>query len=245
MVNTQKLPLTEEAYNKIRSDILSCTLEPGAHISLNYLCERYQIGRTPINNALQKLMNESLILSIPRVGYFVSLITMDDVKQLFEAIMILQVNINALAAINASDEDLEKIVIMSDFSYVYKDLESYYLYLEKNRAFHIKIASATGNSLLVDILSKVMDIFTRILYLGLDLKDSGNEMYIEHYDLAIALRNRDTELVKELTRQQIVRSKGRVMDALSQQALDKSNMSLQEIIRLNKGETGSKNIFSL
>jgi DNA-binding GntR family transcriptional regulator len=245
MAPHQKSPLTEVAYNRIRSDILSCVLEPGAQISLSYLSEKYKIGRSPINNALQKLMNESLILSIPRVGYFVSLITIGDMKQIFETMQIIQVNINALAAKNGSDDDLNQIVAMSDFSYVYKDPISYSMFLEKNKEFHIKIASATGNARLVEILAKVMDEFTRILYLGLDLKDSGEEMHIEHLDLAIALRDRDIDRVKELSIKQIVRSQERLMDALFQKALDHSEISLQDLIRLNKDKIGIDNILPL
>jgi DNA-binding GntR family transcriptional regulator len=245
MASPQNSPLTELAYNKIKNDILSCALEPGAQISLSYLSEKYKIGRSPINNALQKLMHESLVLSIPRVGYFISLITIGDMKQIFETMQIIQVNINALAAKNASEDDLNQIVAMSDFSYVYKDPISYSMFLEKNKEFHIKIASATGNTRLVEILAKVMDEFTRILYLGLDLKDSGEEMHIEHLDLAIALRDRNIDRVKELSKKQIVRSQERVMDALFQKALDHSEVSVQDLIRLKKDKIGIDNILTL
>jgi DNA-binding GntR family transcriptional regulator len=231
----KNLSLTEIAYNKLRTDILSCVIEPGTIIAQSSLSAKYEIGKSPINSALQKLVQEGLVQSLPRVGYFVSPITVRDVNELFETLLIIEVNVAILTVKHSSDEDLEHIKTMADFSYVYKDQQSYFKFLEMNKDFHRQIALASGNSRLLDILTKTLDEFNRIFYLGLDIRDGAEEMREEHQNLAIALSNRDSERVTELTSQQINRSHGRVMEALSNRGLyHQSRGSLQDNIRLDK-----------
>jgi DNA-binding GntR family transcriptional regulator len=233
-MSNNNLSLTEIAYNQIRRDLLSCVIEPGSHIAQSYLSAKYKVGKSPINSAMQKLVQEGLIQSLPRVGYFVSPITVRDVNELFETLLILEVNIAVLAVKHSSDENLKHIQTMADFSYVHKDQGSYFKFLEMNKDFHRQIALASGNSRLLDILTKVLEDFNRIFYLGLDIRDGADEMRDEHQNLAIALCNRDIDRAKELTSQQIIRSHGRVMEALSKRGLYQNGGSLQDNIRIDK-----------
>jgi DNA-binding GntR family transcriptional regulator len=228
------LSLTEIAYNHLRRDILSCVIEPGSHIAQSYLSDKYNIGKSPINSALQKLIQEGLIQSLPRVGYFVTPITVRDVNELFETLLIIEVNVALLAVKHSSDEILNKIKTMSNFSYVYKDQGSYFKFLEKNKDFHRQIALASENRRLLEILTRIHEDFNRIFYLGLDIRDSAEEMRDEHQDLAIALCERDIDRVKDLTSQQIIRSHGRVIESLSKGDINQNGGSLQDNILLSK-----------
>jgi DNA-binding GntR family transcriptional regulator len=226
----QDQSLTTLAYNQLRHDILSCYYEPGSHLTQSFLTERYKLGKSPINTALQKLIQEGLVRSIPRVGYFVSSITVRDVNELYEALYIIEVNTARMAAINASDERLQQILAISDFSYVYKDQDSYFAYLEANKNFHKQIALASGNNLLVDILVRLLDDISRIFYLTLDSNGEPEVIRKEHHDLAVALCSRDIELVTKLSKQQILRSQKEIIEILLKRSPNQSNQSLQDII---------------
>jgi DNA-binding GntR family transcriptional regulator len=231
MPNKQNLPLTDAAYNQLRQDILSCNFEPGSLISQSFLSKKYNLGKSPINSALQKLIQEGLIRSVPRVGYFVSSLTVRDVNELYEALFIIEVNTATLAVKHGSDENLKQILAMSDFSYVHKDQNSYFSFLEMNKNFHRQIALASGNSRLVEILTKILEDINRIFYLGLDIRDSAEEIRDEHHNLAVALCNRDVDKVIELSKKQIMRSQEQVTEALYKRGLNQSNVSLQDLIQ--------------
>jgi len=64
--------LTEEAYAQIEERIVTLRLKPGEVLSEQALSASLKIGRTPIREALQRLVREGLIIVLPRKGILVS-----------------------------------------------------------------------------------------------------------------------------------------------------------------------------
>lgn len=206
--------IAEQAYWKIKRDILTCELEAGAQIVQSQLVERYQMGITPIREALKRIEQEGYLQSIPRYGYVISPITIADVQNIYELRLILEKPSVQLAITRASDSTLEKIRESADFTYHYRDRESYLKFLSMNTAFHVSIAQASENKKLADMIARTLDEMTRIFNLGLDLRDSGDEMRREHILLANALLKRDAELAEQILHDQITRSQERVIERL-------------------------------
>jgi DNA-binding FadR family transcriptional regulator len=67
---------------------------------------------------------------------------------------------------------------------------------------------------LVDLVSRFLDELTRVFHLGLDLRDSAEEMRDEHLALAQALCSRDPDQAEQIVQSQIARSQNRVLEAL-------------------------------
>ncbi len=229
MTNTQTLPLSQVAYNQIRRDILSCVFEPGSQISIKFLSEKYKLGKSPINSALQKLINEGLIQSHHRVGYTVSHITIRDVNELFQMRLVLEEYAAEFTAKYGSEEDIKHIMDISDFIYVHRDKNSYALFLEKNMEFHRQIILSTRNSRLLVVMTKTLEDLNRIFYMGLDIRDSAEEMRTEHQNLAIAMSERDADKAKKIAGEQIINSRNRVMEAMANQGLNQGIISLRGI----------------
>ena len=64
--------LTERAYRLIEEQIVTLRLKPGDVLSEQKLSATFDIGRTPIREALQRLAHEGLVLILPRKGILVS-----------------------------------------------------------------------------------------------------------------------------------------------------------------------------
>jgi DNA-binding GntR family transcriptional regulator len=64
--------LTEQAYRIIEEAIVTLRLAPGHVLSEQILCATYDIGRTPVREALQRLAREGLVTILPRKGILVS-----------------------------------------------------------------------------------------------------------------------------------------------------------------------------
>ena len=206
--------LADRAYDVIKADIITCVLEPGQQIVQSQLAERYKIGMTPIREALQRLALEGFVQPIPRFGYVVSSITFSDVHEIFELRSIVESAAARLAAVRGSQERLERIRAHADFAYVYKERQSYVDFLARNIDFHRSVAEVAGNQRLVDLVSRLLDELTRVFHLGLDVKDSAEEMRDEHIALAQALCERDPDRAEQIVQSQISRSQNRVLEAL-------------------------------
>lgn len=243
MKNNHSPSLSDQTYSQIKNDIVTCLLVPGQMIVQNDLVEKYQVGITPVREALHRLAQEGYIQSVPRLGYVVSQITRRDIEEIYELRLILETSSSVLAANRGKETDLSKILESADFTYVYHDRQSYSSFLKKNAEFHVSIAACTFNRRLIYQVSKTMDELSRVFHLGLDLKDSAEEMREDHLSIAKAIYNREETLVETLIREEIIRSRTRVMVALEkiEKEAEPSPFFESSIVSLFSRHKGSEN----
>lgn len=206
--------LSSQAYLSIKNGIVTCELPPGQSIAQLDLAEKYQIGLTPVREALRQLAQEGFVQPVPRMGYIVKPITARDVQEIYEMRIILETSSVRLAASRGTEIELRSLVEMADFTYTYKDLPSYSRFLEKNMIFHQKIAVLSRNSRLTQQVTRTMDESTRVFHLGLDIRDSAEKMREDHLAVSRALLERDANLAERLIRSEILLSRERVMEAI-------------------------------
>ncbi|MGC8838005.1 MAG: GntR family transcriptional regulator [Anaerolineae bacterium] len=209
--------LADRAYEVIKADIVTCVLRPGQQIAQPQLAERYGLGLTPVREALQRLAQEGFVQAVPRFGYIVSPISISDIHEIYELRSIAESAAARLAAVRGSQEALRRIAEQANFTYRYRDRQSYTNFLTLNSEFHLAIAVASGNRRLADLVSHLLDELLRVFHLGLDLRDSADEMRDEHVALATALLERDPVRAEQLVQSQIARSQQRVLEALVSQ----------------------------
>ena len=78
-------PKADFAADRLRDAILSCQLMPGQTVSEQDLCERFQLGRAGIRNALAQLSASGLVEALARKGWRVSPITPQQIRDLCAA----------------------------------------------------------------------------------------------------------------------------------------------------------------
>ncbi|HPH96062.1 MAG TPA: GntR family transcriptional regulator [Anaerolineaceae bacterium] len=218
MKETREPSLASTAYQRIKTDIVECAFDPGQYIAQADLAARYKMGITPIREALRQLSQEGFVTSIPRLGYVVSHITAQDVQEIYEMRYLLETASVRLAAQRAAPELLAQIHDSAQFTYTYKDRRSYTEFLNRNAAFHSSIARAAGNQRLAEQVARILDELNRVFHLGLDIRDSADEMKQDHVALSEALRNRQAELAVQVVQAEIERSQARVQEALRRTA---------------------------
>lgn len=211
---TQRGMLSEKAYELIKSDITACVFDPGQFIAQAELAEKYAVGTTPVREALRRLAQEGFVRAVPRMGYIVSQITAQDIHEIFELRLVLESAAARLAAVRALDSILEQIAKSAAYTYTFKDRQSYTSFLRHNAEFHVSIAASTGNQRLALAVGKLMDELTRVFHLGLDLRDSADEIRRDHQALLDALRHRDPALAEKTVRAEISLSRDRILEAL-------------------------------
>jgi len=208
--------IADQAYQAILTDILTLKLDPGSQIAQSQLMENYDFGVTPVREALKRLEAEGFVRTIPRFGYIVTPVTVKDVEDMYEMRTILERAGVRLAIQRATDFQIKQLEKFAEMTYVYKDTESYQRFLVKNNAFHYSITVAGGNRKLAETLLNLLNQMIRIFNLGLDLKDSAEEMRTEHVALIKAIQSRDSSLAERIVIDQINRSRQRVVQMISE-----------------------------
>ncbi len=76
--------IREKVYAAVRDNILDGRIAPGERVVETRLAEEIKTSRTPVREALHMLEREGLLEAIPRVGYRVKQITLDEIDEICE-----------------------------------------------------------------------------------------------------------------------------------------------------------------
>ncbi len=75
--------LSVEVEDQLRREVLAGQLEPGSRLNEVGLSERLGVSRTPIREALSQLVGEGLVRQLPRRGFFVTELSVDEVSEIY------------------------------------------------------------------------------------------------------------------------------------------------------------------
>jgi len=203
--------VTENVYNQLREEILTCALKPGLEISEPEMAERFGVSKTPVREALAALRAEGFVRTFPRRGYQVVPMTFGDMHELFELRSMLEAGAALLACARITEAELDELEQLATVAYDQSEQPSLQRFIQANRDFHTAIARASRNSRLYRQLERNIDELERFFYLGARLRDVNHETRNDHRDIVNALRARDQVAApammtrhNELTRQGLV-----------------------------------------
>ena len=160
LTKSENSDVQKEIISKIRDLINYKNLEPGDKLpSERMLSEKFEVSRSNVREAIQKLEFYGLLKSIPQSGTFVAnigviamngmiedILRLDepDFKSLVETRILLELKTARLAALRRSEEDLAN---MEKALNAYRDkVLNGEDAVQEDLLFHLAIAKASGNS---------------------------------------------------------------------------------------------------
>jgi DNA-binding GntR family transcriptional regulator len=135
--------LTEQVCDYLRKCMEDGILKPGDPVDEKSLCEKLNVSRTPIREALHLLHGEGLITILPRRRIYVNELKLEDIEKIYQVVGPLEGEA-ALAAIEKmSEEDIQQLENLTkdmrqslergDFDkYEHTNMKIHDLFLEKN-----------------------------------------------------------------------------------------------------------------
>ncbi len=151
-------------YIEVRRSIIMGHRKPGERLNVEDLAQHFQTSVTPIRDALQMLSQEGLVTIKPRSGYFVTRITLKELRDMFEMRNILELAAIERVVERITDDQLEMLANVHA-GYSGDDDEAYDRYTEENRTFHYLLAKASGNTELARTLGHLLDRLARFMVL--------------------------------------------------------------------------------
>jgi GntR family transcriptional regulator, rspAB operon transcriptional repressor len=210
-----RLTLAEQAYESIKSRILSLELHPGQFLTEAALCELTGIGRMPVHQATHRLQSEGLIEVIARKGLVIRMDSLNDVLELLEARVAFEPNVAALAAERISKEQctqLEKLLRRSRELVSQSQRQAFGVI---DRAFHGIVTDAAGNKILADTLRPLQqrsELFWRLRI----MPEEGLEVtQREHEAVLGAILRHDAEGARKAMQAHLVSLHNRILQAAS------------------------------
>ena len=96
-------------YENLKIRIIKNLINPGEPLSEGVLSQELKISKTPIREASQQLEKEGFVENIPGKGSFVSRISIQDIREIFEIREILECEAVKRAALKSNPDEVESI----------------------------------------------------------------------------------------------------------------------------------------
>ena len=206
--------LTDKAYRILVDKIVSLELPPGAVLTEARLMQELRIGRTPIREAIQRLIVERLVTHLHHRGMLVAEIRAADVQQITE----FRTQVEGLAAGLAATrmtpeqmEELQKIHAALDRSVAETDIDTF---VTQDRAFHTLLARGARNQYVEDALNKLYNLHLRLWYFLYRKQGGLRETVHEHQKLIEALMRRDPQASERAMQAYVIRIAGQMKDVI-------------------------------
>ncbi len=208
--------LVDEVFEQMKELIISGEWGPCAQIpSESELSTLFNVSRTTIRNAIQKLKTIGVLTTKQGQGTFVrhtitdnlaeNLIPMvfldnDNILEILEFRITIEMASASLAAERAGDDDIQRIQAV--FEVMSESIENYTRYSIADYQFHLNIARASKNTIFYQAMLKLKDV----LYSHFEEmnREFGPAMSIEnHRKILAAITSKDPQLASRLMKENI------------------------------------------
>ena len=201
-----------DVYARIKTKATGFGIRPGERINEGALARELGVSRTPVREALNRLVAEQLIEFRPGTGFFCRPLDPGEMFNLYEMRNIVETAAIRLATLRATDSDILAFIEDTEATGMTISGLTIAQAVERDEAFHIEIARLSGNAELLRTLKGINDRirFIRWVRIGQRIKASKGE----HRAILAALQARDPDqAVRDLSRH-IVHRKDQVVDAV-------------------------------
>lgn len=195
-------PVSKEqsAYLAIRGAIISGELAPGQAVSIRELAKRFQLGRTPITDAMKHLALEGWLETVPGVATRVASLDYSDryeYMQMRGAMEALSVRLCAEAITAEGLLDFEHCLAVEQLAI---DSGNLIRAIEADIAFHRLCADRSGNRILNQYYSRLLTQDELVFFRNITNAEIRTQAHRQHAAIVSAIRSGDPDLAERLSR---------------------------------------------
>lgn len=158
---TSRSSRTDEAFRRLRSDILHGRLEPGSRLRVEALSEQYGVSSGVIREALPRLVGQGLAVAYPQQGVRVVSVNTEDLDQLTEAAIEIETlvlrrslaegSVDWEASVLAAHHHLSRLPLHDADGSISDE------WAESHSRFHLALLAGCGNHRLTGIAAALRD----------------------------------------------------------------------------------------
>lgn len=206
MIIEKNKSMREKVYDILKQLIIDGNIIPGERIIETEYCQKFQISRTPIREALRMLELEGLVESQSTGGVIVKKISKEEIEEVYK----IRIALEALVL----EEIIQKAVV-SDITKIEKILKDTKKALEADDTETIYNLFSSFNSILYDIakLPKVAEMINNINFylkrfrkLSIENHERKKDAFDDHVKILEAIKNKDLKTALEANKSHLKKS---------------------------------------
>lgn len=188
------VPLAERVHAQLRADILMARLRPGEALSENQLALRLGVSRTPVREAIQRLVREGLVQVWPQRGSLVSLMSLQRIR---EALFVREaVECQVMRRLLSQDGPAHRwdglAACLKQQARALRD-EDVQATLQADADFHRGLLELCGMEGVWPVVAQARDLHQRIRAIAVPELRSGRRAVSDHQAILEALKAGDVE----------------------------------------------------
>lgn len=198
--------LSDEVRDALRNAIVTGQLRPGEWLVESVIAERMQVSRGPLREALRRLQQEGLVISVPNKGARVTLLSEEDIRELHTLRALLEgFAVGQLCRerqTGAALAQLEKTLTKMHAAAETTDMVAF---SQLDFAFHEAILTSTAMPRLCGLWNSLNGLLLIwLLSVQGAVRKCLSTVLEEHDQIMRAIRARDAEAAERLLRDHIV-----------------------------------------
>lgn len=195
------MTLAEKAYASLRHDIVTGDLRPGQPLRMAQLSQRYDMGFSPLREALNRLQAERLVTSVALKGFSVAPLSMEEMWDATNTRILIETRALRLSVEKGGDDweagivaALHALLLQAERSGT--DAADPALLESRHQAFHRALISACGSGWLMEFFQRLYVESERYRHPMLQARGAARsrDIQAEHEGLARAALDRNADL---------------------------------------------------
>ena len=187
--------------------IIDLRLQPGMMVDELSLAAEIGLGRTPVHEAVARLVIDRLVTVLPRRGLIIAPIGLEQVREIFEAREAIECGNAYFAVQHAADEDLEELSRLVEAAEDAREETNVLRFLEDDQLIHRFLAHMVRNSFLQDAADRILLHNLRFWRFYFTTRRAQPGTLVSHRALLTALKRREAQEALEAMREHILASR--------------------------------------
>ena len=191
--------LTDEAYAYIKRKLLHNEIRPGERIREDYIAAELEMSRTPVREAINRLVTEGFVISEQRKGLFAAEITYEELVRMLDVRVVLETLAVTLCCENITPGQCETLQhILGEYESALKE-KRFFDSSDLDARIHKFIAECSQNKKLIEYITDLQEFVAYARSRSeIDWTDGRVERALDdHRKLVDAIIRKDEKEAKE------------------------------------------------
>ncbi len=194
-----RVSLADEVYAQLKSDIANFVLVPGDRFSEGEICDRLEVSRTPVRQALVRLQQEGQVEVLFRNGWRVLPLDFAKFDQLYDLRLLIETeSVQRLCEGNTTGDAKASQAMLEQLSGIWlvpksRRLRDNNQVSQLDEDFHCALVEATGNAEMLRVHRDITDRIRVIRKLDFTQGARIEATYEEHAKILQAILSKRTE----------------------------------------------------
>lgn len=189
----------QSIYDELKRMIMDFEIVPGARFTETQIADHFKVSRTPVRAALQRLELEGQLVIKPKQGCFVRSIDLLKISHYYDVRVALEIMSVRDAMAQGDRAAIEALAHKWDPTQKHFGEEVSEALKQEEEQFHIELARASRNEVLVSYLDDINNHIRAVRRLGWPDQVSVDDTYEEHFLICqLMLEGRAKDAVAEM-----------------------------------------------